>query len=95
MLKEHTIEDPIMHIPVLTHDEVQTKVNIIIASEVTENYDSFDEFFRDNFEYINFKKKFLGGWVGWNYKKTHPDIFNLYVKNILRMCFIDLKARET
>ena len=53
--------------------------------------DSFEEFFSQNFEYIQIKKKFLNGWVGFNYKKTHPEIFNLNIQNLIRMCYIDIK----
>ena len=53
--------------------------------------DSFREFFNNNFEYINIKKKFLNGWVGFNYKKTHPDIFDLNIQNLIRMYYIDIK----
>ena len=53
--------------------------------------DSFEEFFSQNFEYIQIKKKFLNGWVGFNYKKTHPEIFNLNIQNLIRMYYIDIK----
>lgn len=59
-----------------------------------ENSDSFIGFFNDNFEYINIKKKFLSGWIGFEHKKNNPDIFNLNVKNLIRMYYIDIKYGE-
>ena len=53
--------------------------------------DSFNEFFNNNFEFINIKKKFLNNWVGFEYKKTYPDIFDLNIQNLLRMFYIDIK----
>lgn len=53
--------------------------------------DSFHEFFNNNFEYISIKKKYLSGWVGFEYKKTHPHIFDLNIQNLMRMFYIDIK----
>jgi len=53
--------------------------------------DSFVEFFSKNFEYIQVKKKFLNNWVGFNYKKLNPEIFDLNIQNLMRMFYIDIK----
>lgn len=79
------------NIDVLSNKEVETKINIIRANKVTDNFNTFDDFFYANFEKINFKKKYIGSWIGWKYKNDNPDLFDISVRNVLLMCYIDLK----